>query len=134
MHHGIAKGNRNLNFLKESSSSLTSRKRLLSRAWSFLLVAFPFIDIFLFRYSFRLFPGPLGYGPFLCMYVLLPFFMVRYKFHFRVAIALGLIGIVGSSGVVSGIVPLGEFVKVFGSLILPYLYYWYLWQYLGEVQ
>ena len=50
----------------------------------------------------------------------------------RVAIALGLIGIVGSSGVVSGIVPSGEFVKVYGSFILPYLYYWHLWQYLGE--
>lgn len=66
------------------------------------------------------------------MYVLLPVFVMRYRFPVIVAVTLGLVGIVGSSGVVSGIVPSGVFVKVLGSLILPYLYYWYLWQYLGE--
>ena len=132
MSNGIVKGNATLITEVGTQQGLTSRKGLLGRMWAFLLVAFPFIDIFLFRYSFRLFPGPLGYGPFLCMYVLLPFFVVRHKFPFRVAIALGLVGILGSSGVVSGVVPTGEFVKVFGSLILPYIYYWYLWQYLGE--
>jgi hypothetical protein len=66
------------------------------------------------------------------MYALLPFWVLRFRFPFRVALTLGLVGLVGSSGVLEGIVTSGEFTKVFGSLVLPYLYYWYLWQYLGE--
>ena len=65
------------------------------------------------------------------MYALLPFWVLRFRFPFRVALTLGLVGLVGSSGVL-GHRHLGEFTKVFGSLVLPYLYYWYLWQYLGE--
>lgn len=111
---------------------LAAPETLAQRFWTFCLVAFPFLDVFLFRYSFRLFPGPLGYGPFICMYALLPFFVLRFRFPIRVALTIGLVGLVGSSGVLNGIVQPGEFVKVFGSLVLPYLYYWYLWQYLGE--
>ena len=66
------------------------------------------------------------------MYALLPFFVLRFRFPIRVALTIGLVGLVGSSGVLNGVVQPGEFVKVFGSLMLPYLYYWYLWQYLGE--
>ena len=105
---------------------------LVQKFWTFCLVAFPFLDLFLFRYSFRLFSGPLGYGPFICMYALLPFFVLRFRFPVRVALTIALVGLVGSSGVLNGIVSSREFIKVFGSLGLPYLYYWYLWQYLGE--
>jgi hypothetical protein len=66
------------------------------------------------------------------MYALLPFWVLQFRFPVRVALTLGLVGLVGSSGVLEGIVTSGEFAKVFGSLVLPYLYYWYLWQYLGE--
>lgn len=108
------------------------KKNLSERAWSVFLVAFPFMDIFLSRYSFQLFPGPLGYGPFLCMYALMPFFVVRYQFPVRVAAILALVGIIGSFGLLNEIVNQGDFIKVFGSLVIPYFYYWYLWQYLGE--
>lgn len=108
------------------------RQNLTQRLWAFLLVAFPFLDIFLFRYSFQLFKGSLGYGPFICFYALLPFFVVRYRFPVRVALTLGLVGGIGCLGVMNEIVTQGEFIKVFGSLIIPYVYYWYLWQYLGE--
>ena len=115
-----------------SEDGFSPKGNALQRLGTFCLIAFPFLDLFLFRYSFRLFPGPLGYGPFLCMYALLPFWVLRFRFPFRVALTLGLVGLVGSSGVLEGIVTSGEFTKVFGSLVLPYLYYWYLWQYLGE--
>ena len=115
-----------------SEDGFSPQGNVLQRLGTFCLIAFPFLDLFLFRYSFRLFPGPLGYGPFLCMYALLPFWVLRFRFPFRVALTLGLVGLVGSSGVLEGIVTSGEFTKVFGSLVLPYLYYWYLWQYLGE--
>ena len=115
-----------------SEDGFSPKGNVLQRLGTFCLIAFPFLDLFLFRYSFRLFPGPLGYGPFLCMYALLPFWVLRFRFPFRVALTLGLVGLVGSSGVLEGIVTSGEFTKVFGSLVLPYLYYWYLWQYLGE--
>ena len=45
---------------------------------------------------------------------------------------LGLVGLIGASGFFSGIVEPRTFIKVFGSLILPYFYYWYLWLYLGK--
>ena len=96
---------------------------------SFLLVGlFPLLDIFLFRKLFTLFPGPLGYGPFLCMYALLPFFIARHKAPLQVGILLVLVGLIGSSGWLSGDVDLSLFIKSFGSLVLPYFYYWYLWQ------
>ena len=115
-----------------SEDGFSTKRNALQRLGTFCLIAFPFLDLFLFRYAFRLFPGPLGYGPFLCMYALLPFWVLRFRFPVRVALMLGLVGLVGSSGVLEGIVSSGAFVKVFGSLVLPYLYYWYLWQYLGE--
>ena len=115
-----------------SEDGFSPKGNVLQRLGTFCLIALPFLDLFLFRYSFRLFPGPLGYGPFLCMYALLPFWVLRFRFPVRVALTLGLVGLVGSSGVLAGIVTSGEFIKVFGSLVLPYLYYWYLWQYLGE--
>ena len=85
MSQGIAKGNTKQIFAGYSHAQVASRESWVSRAWSFVLVAFPFIDIFLFRYSFILFPGPLGYGPFLCMYLLLPVFVMRYRFPVRVS-------------------------------------------------
>ena len=86
------------------------------------------MDIFLFRKLFILFPGPLGYGPFLCMYALLPFLIARHKAPFKIGSILLLIGLIGSSGWLSGDVELPLFIKSFGSLVLPYFYYWYLWQ------
>lgn len=91
------------------------------------ILAFPFIDIFLFRGTFRLFSGPLGYGPFICMYALLPVFVTRYPFPVRVIVILTLVGVVGSLGVSSGVVEQREFIKILGGLILSYTYYWYLW-------
>ena len=66
------------------------------------------------------------------MYALLPFWVLRFRFPIRVALTLGLVGLIGSSGVLEGIVTSREFIKILGSLVLPYLYYWYLWQHLGE--
>ena len=117
---------------KLNVSAFDPRLNLSQRAWAFFLVAFPFVDVFLSRSSFSLFPGPLGYGSFVCFYALLPFFVTRFRFPIRVAVALGLVGGIGSIGFMNGIVTQGAFIKVFGSLIIPYLYYWYLWQYLGE--
>lgn len=132
MHQEAAKGNAKPFKVTHHYTASTTNKTLTRRAWDFLLLAFPFIDLFLFRYSFQLFPGPLGYGPLLCMYVLLPFFVMRYQFPSRVALTLGLVGLIGASGFFSGVVEPRTFIKVFGSLILPYFYYWYLWLYLGK--
>ena len=86
-----------------------------------------------FRYSFRLFPGPLGYGPLLCMYVLLPFLRDAVSVPSSCRSDIGpWLGLIGASGFFSGIVEPRTFIKVFGSLILPYFYYWYLWLYLGK--
>ena len=97
-----------------------------------LLVAFPFIDLFLFRYSFILFPGPLGYGPLICMYMLLPIWMVRYAFPTRLVLALVTIALMGGSGVLTGIVSTFDFFKVWGGLVLSSTYYWYLWHHLRK--
>lgn len=132
MYKGIANKNPNAVLSASAQHDAAHGQNWTQRAWAFLLIAFPFMDIFLFRYSFRLFSGSLGYGPFLCMYVLLPFFVTRYVFPARVALTLGLVGVIGSFGVLNEVVSQGEFIKIFGSLILPYLYYWYLWQHLGE--
>lgn len=92
---------------------------------------FPLLDIFLFRKLFTLFPGPLGYGPFLCMYALLPFLIARHKAPIKVGVILLLIGLIGSSGWLAGDVESPAYFKSFGSLLLPYIYYWYLWQHYG---
>jgi len=97
-----------------------------------ILVAFPFIDLFLFRYSFILFPGPLGYGPLICMYVLLPIWMVRYAFPTKLVLALVAIALMGGSGVLTGIVNTFDFFKVWGGLVLSSTYYWYLWHHLQK--
>jgi hypothetical protein len=132
MSQPAAKTNTQPKVEKLNGSDLNHRLNLTQRAWAFFLVAFPFLDIFLFRYSFRLFSGPLGYGPFICFYALLPFFVTRYRFPIRVAVALGFVGGLGSLGVMNEVVTQAEFIKVFGSLVIPYVYYWYLWQYFGE--
>lgn len=132
MYHGIRKEERKLIQQEGFSLDSSSQKRAPGAIKTFFFAAFPFIDIFLFRHSFQLFPGPLGYGPLLCMYALLPIFVIRYKFPIQVAFALMVVGWVGSSGAISGMVSAGEFLKVFGSLVLPYFYYWYLWQHLNE--
>jgi hypothetical protein len=106
------------------------RKSWLASLWAGAVLLFPFMDIFLFRYTFQLFPGPLGYGPFLCFYALLPVFLFRYPFPSRVMLTLLAVGAVGASGWMTGMISGGDFLKVFGSLLLPYLYYGYLWQYL----
>ena len=115
-----------------SGSEFTTKGNAIQQFCRFCLIAFPLLDLFLFRYTFSLFSGPLGYGPFICMYVLLPFWVLRFRFPVRVALTLGLIGLIGSSGVLEGVVESKEFIKVFGGLVLPYIYYWYLWQYFGE--
>jgi hypothetical protein len=106
------------------------RKSWLASLWTGAVLLFPFMDIFLSRYTFQLFPGPLGYGPFLCFYALLPVFLFRYPFPSRVMLTLLAVGAVGASGWLTGMISGGDFLKVFGSLLLPYLYYGYLWQYL----
>lgn len=103
-------------------------RNTLSKVGFLLLGLFPMMDIFLFRKLFILFPGPLGYGPFLCMYALLPFLIARHKAPLKVGVILLVIGLIGSSGWLSGDVELPLFLKSFGSLVLPYSYYWYLWQ------
>ena len=104
---------------------------LLKKVIDGALVAFPFIDIFLFRYSFTLFPGPLGYGPLICMYLLLPIWMVRHAFPTKLIVALIGFGALGSTGLMNGEVDGFDFFKVWGGIVLSSTYYWYLWQHLG---
>ena len=104
-----------------SGSEFTTKGNAIQQFCRFCLIAFPLLDLFLFRYTFSLFSGPLGYGPFICMYVLLPFWVLRFRFPVRVAVTLGLIGLIGSSGVLEGVVESKEFIKVFGGLVLPYI-------------
>ena len=103
-----------------------------TRVIGVLLGALPFLDLFLSRHSFTLFSGPLGYGPFICMYLLLPFWVIKHKFPTDVFAAILVVCSIGSFGALRGIIPFMDFVKVVGSLVIPYTYYWYLWLFLGE--
>ena len=103
-----------------------------TRVIGVLLGAFPFLDLFLSRHSFTLFSGPLGYGPFICMYSLLPFWVIKHKFPTGVFAAILVVCSIGSFGALRGIIPFMDYVKVVGSLVIPYTYYWYLWLFLGE--
>ena len=87
-----------------------------------------FIPIFLFRYTFILFPGALGYGPFIAFYLLLPIFIIKYKVPFRELAWVVFILIVGASGVITGAIPNGVYIKVAGSIMLPYVFYAYVWR------
>ena len=87
-----------------------------------------FIPIFLFRYSFILFPGALGYGPFIAFYLLLPLFLIKYKVPFRELAWVVFVLIVGASGVMTGAIPNGIYIKVAGSILLPYVFYAYVWR------
>ena len=117
-----------MSILAEAMKNRERNRNSLSKVGFLLLGLFPMMDIFLFRKLFILFPGPLGYGPFLCMYAWLPFLIARHKAPFKIGSILLLIGLIGSSGWLSGDVELPLFIKSFGSLVLPYFYYWYLWQ------
>lgn len=118
--------------LKSFSPKITGNVISSKRLYFHLIVGFAFLDIFLFRGSFRLFAGPLGYGPFICFYVLLPFFVAKYKFPTYVVAMLCFVTLFGSTGFLSGNVSTNDFIKSTGSLILPYVYYWYLWQFFGK--
>ena len=87
-----------------------------------------FIPIFLFRYTFLLFPGPLGYGPFIAFYLLLPIFFLKYRVPFREIAWVVFVLIVGASGAITGDIPTGVYIKVAGSIILPYVFYAYVWR------
>jgi hypothetical protein len=117
-----------MSILADAMKNRERNRNALSKVGFLLVGLFPLMDIFLFRKLFILFPGPLGYGPFLCMYALLPFLVARHKAPLKVGSILLLIGLIGSSGWLSGDVELPLFIKSFGSLVLPYCYYWYLWQ------
>ena len=117
-----------MSILAEAMKNRERNRNALSKVGFLLVGLFPLMDIFLFRKLFILFPGPLGYGPFLCMYALLPFMVARHRAPFKIGSILLLIGLIGSSGWLSGDVELPSFIKSFGSLVLPYFYYWYLWQ------
>lgn len=87
-----------------------------------------FIPIFLFRYTFILFPGALGYGPFIAFYLLLPIFLIKYKLPFRELAWVVFVLIVGASGAMTGAIPNGIYIKVAGSILLPYVFYAYVWR------
>jgi hypothetical protein len=87
-----------------------------------------FIPIFLFRYTFILFPGALGYGPFIAFYLLLPIFLIKYKVPFRELAWVVFVLIVGASGAMTGAIPNGIYIKVAGSILLPYVFYAYVWR------
>jgi hypothetical protein len=87
-----------------------------------------FIPIFLFRYTFILFPGALGYGPFIAFYLLLPIFLIKYKVPFRELAWVVFVLIVGASGTMTGAIPNGIYIKVAGSILLPYVFYAYVWR------
>ena len=82
-----------------------------------------FLDLFLFRYSFRLFPARWVRSIFVHV-ALLPFWVLRFRFPFRVALTLGL-GLVGSSGSSKASSPRGNSPR-FLKFVPLYLYYWYL--------
>ena len=92
------------------------------------LIILCFIPIFLFRYTFILFPGPLGYGPFIAFYLLLPIFIVKYKVPLRELAWVIFVLIVGASGAINEDIPNGVYIKVAGSIILPYVFYAYVWR------
>ena len=87
-----------------------------------------FIPIFLFRYTFILFPGALGYGPFIAFYLLLPIFLIIYKVPFRELAWVVFVLIVGASGAITGAIPNSIYIKVAGSILLPYVFYAYVWR------
>ena len=87
-----------------------------------------FIPIFLFRYTFILFPGALGYGPFIAFYLLLPIFLIKYKVPFRELAWVVFVLIVGASGAITGAIPNSIYIKVAGSILLPYVFYAYVWR------
>ena len=86
------------------------------------------VPIFLFRYTFLLFPGPLGYGPFIAFYLLLPIFILKYRVPFKEIAWVVFVLIVGASGAITGDIPIGAYIKVAGSIILPYVFYAYVWR------
>lgn len=106
------------------SPSLFARIFNLENAISILCL----LPIFLFRYTFILFPGPLGYGPFIAFYLLLPIFILKYRIPFRELIWISFVLIIGASGAITGIIATSVFIKVAGSIMLPYLFYAYVWR------
>ena len=103
---------------------------LFARIFNFenAIIILCFIPIFLFRYTFLLFPGPLGYGPFIAFYLLLPIFFLKYRVPFREIAWVVFVLIVGASGAITGDIPIGVYIKVAGSIILPYVFYAYVWR------
>ena len=103
---------------------------LFGRIFNFenAIIVLCFIPIFLFRYTFILFPGALGYGPFIAFYLLLPIFLIKYKVPFRELAWVVFVLIVGASGVMTGTIPNGIYIKVAGSILLPYVFYAYVWR------
>jgi len=103
---------------------------LFARIFNFenAIIILCFIPIFLFRYTFLLFPGPLGYGPFIAFYLLLPIFFLKYRVPFREIAWVVFVLIVGASGAITGDIPTGVYIKVAGSIILPYVFYAYVWR------
>ncbi|PCJ82710.1 MAG: hypothetical protein COA49_01215 [Bacteroidetes bacterium] len=87
-----------------------------------------FFPIFLFRYTFSLFTGPLGYGPFIAFYLLLPIFILKYRIPFRELIWITFILIIGSSGAITGYISVSVYIKVAGSILLPYVFFAYVWR------
>jgi len=92
------------------------------------IVILCFIPIFIFRYTFILFPGPLGYGPFIAFYLLLPIFIVKYKVPAKELAWVVFVLMVGSSGVMTGVITNEVYIKVAGSILLPYVFYAYVWR------
>jgi hypothetical protein len=103
---------------------------LFARIFNFenAIIILCFIPVFLFRYTFLLFPGPLGYGPFIAFYLLLPIFFLKYRVPFREIAWVVFVLIVGASGAITGDIPTGVYIKVAGSIILPYVFYAYVWR------
>jgi len=110
--------------MAKRSPSLFARIFNLENAISILCL----LPIFLFRYTFILFPGPLGYGPFIAFYLLLPIFILKYRIPFRELIWISFVLIIGASGAITGIIATSVFIKVAGSIMLPYLFYAYVWR------
>ena len=55
-------------------------------------------------------------------YLLLPIFIVKYKVPFRELAWVVFVLIVGASGVMTGVIPNGVYIKVAGSILLPYVF------------
>jgi len=101
---------------------------LLSRVTTALI----FMPVFLFRYTFVLFSGPFGHGSYLGYYTLLPFFVSRYRFPWKMLLLFVPVLVTGWINVGQGHGDQDTFLKVALAFFTICLFYSYAWEYFGR--